>query len=197
MLNDMNLTELELSILSEVGNIGAGNAANSLSVMINTPVSLNVPEVQLCKLTELSDKIAGAEEIRTGIMFGVAEGLNGFICFILEDSDVKKLVDIFGYDMEATLILSEIGNIISGAYVGALSSLMDEFINISPPECSRDMTGALLDSLISHLSSAADETVFIKTEMKILEKELTSYYVLLLEQDSLIKLIDKMKKSVG
>ena len=37
------LNDMQLDVLRELGNIGAGNAATSLSSMLNRPVSITVP----------------------------------------------------------------------------------------------------------------------------------------------------------
>ena len=42
-----NLSEMELDILKELGNIGTGHAATSLSVLLNKEVNMTVPSVRV------------------------------------------------------------------------------------------------------------------------------------------------------
>ena len=43
----MELNEMHIDVLKEIGNIGAGNAATSLSKMLSKRIDMNVPEVSL------------------------------------------------------------------------------------------------------------------------------------------------------
>jgi len=41
------LAEFQLDVLKEVGNIGAGHAATALSKMLNRPVDMKIPQVNI------------------------------------------------------------------------------------------------------------------------------------------------------
>lgn len=48
MMTDLeNLSEVELDVLKELGNIGTGHAATSLSKLLNKDVYLSVPRVKI------------------------------------------------------------------------------------------------------------------------------------------------------
>ena len=49
----MELNEVHIDILKEVGNIGAGNAATSLSQMLSKRIEMNVPEVSLLDYNDI------------------------------------------------------------------------------------------------------------------------------------------------
>lgn len=48
-----NLSTLQLDALKEVSNIGAGNAATALSMMMGKKVDMTVPAVNVVKLEEV------------------------------------------------------------------------------------------------------------------------------------------------
>ena len=48
-----NLSALQLDALKEVSNIGAGNAATALSMMIGKKVDMSVPAVNIIKLDDI------------------------------------------------------------------------------------------------------------------------------------------------
>ena len=52
------LTEQQRDALQEVGNIGAGNAANALAKMINRRVDINIPAVEMVELDAYADVIS-------------------------------------------------------------------------------------------------------------------------------------------
>ena len=54
----MNLTALQEDALTEVINIGFGRAAASLSKLTGQRVQLEVPQIAMCPLDELSDPTA-------------------------------------------------------------------------------------------------------------------------------------------
>lgn len=195
-MENKNFTSFELDILKEVANIGTGNAATALSQILNKRVLLEVPSIELCKLPDIPEFLGGAEEIRTCICFKLEESLNGYIMFILKDDDVNRICNIIAsdYGIDCTSIVSEIANIISGAYVGAFAAMIDGFINITIPIIMHDMLGSLIDSIISNLCSVADETVIISTRLTIGDEIIPAYYILMLEENSLYELVDYLEK---
>ncbi|MFX1239451.1 MAG: chemotaxis protein CheC, partial [Promethearchaeota archaeon] len=52
------LTEQQKDALKEVGNIGAGNAANALAKMINKRVDISIPAVEMIELDTYADNIS-------------------------------------------------------------------------------------------------------------------------------------------
>ncbi len=49
----MELNEIHIDVLKEIGNIGAGNAATSLSQMLSKRIDMNVPEVSLLNYNDV------------------------------------------------------------------------------------------------------------------------------------------------
>ena len=48
-----NLSNIQLDALKEVSNIGAGNAATALSMMLGKKIEMTVPSVNMIKLSEM------------------------------------------------------------------------------------------------------------------------------------------------
>lgn len=55
------LSSLELDTLKEIGSIGTGNAATSLSALIGMPVRIQTPEVRIMGYNEAIEWIGGPE----------------------------------------------------------------------------------------------------------------------------------------
>jgi chemotaxis protein CheC len=66
--NYNELDSLEIDILREVGSIGTGNAANSLSQLLNQGVRITLPEVRIMGYNEAIDWIGGPEAITAGVL---------------------------------------------------------------------------------------------------------------------------------
>lgn len=196
-MKNNEISNFDISVLTEIGNIGAGNAATALSQMINKTIGIEVPSVNICKLTDIPEVMGGAEEIRTGIFFSIKGTTDGYMMFILKEEDVNRITgilsDIYGGGLDSNSIMSEVANIIAGSYIGALANMMNGFIDLSPPQIGNDMIGSLIDSIISCLCTAGDKTVIIGTNL-IIENEVISFSsALLLEMESLNKILEYFK----
>lgn len=196
-MQNREITNYDISILSEIGNIGAGNAATALSQMLNKTINLEVPLVNICYLTDIPEVMGGAEKVRIGMFFSIEGAVKGYVMFILKEEDLNKISSIisgiYGMEMDPKTIMSEVSNIIAASYIGAIANMMNDSIDLSPPAMGHDMIGSLIDSIISSLCTAADKTVIIGSKL-IIENEVISFSsALLLEMDSLNKLLEYFK----
>ena len=147
---------MHIDVLKEIGNIGAGNAATSLSQMLSKRIDMNVPEVKILKYEDIIESIGGAENVIVGILVSFFGDIDGVILFLLKKefvhlilnslmgTELSKFEDITEMEMSA---LSEIGNIMVSSYVNSIASLTNMTIDITVPGLNIDMAGALLDSV--------------------------------------------------
>lgn len=123
-----NFKDFKMDVLKEVGNIGAGNAATALSQLLNKPIDMAVPKVQLLSFEEITDKVGGAEELVYAVFLRVEGEAPGNLFFILTPEAASSLlsriagIEVSGGDelseMELSA-LSEIGNILAGSYLSS------------------------------------------------------------------------------
>lgn len=67
-MNKLNqLKDLQLDLLKEVGNIGAGHAATALSTMIEKTIEMNVPKVKILPFSEIEEFLGGEDQVMVGI----------------------------------------------------------------------------------------------------------------------------------
>jgi chemotaxis protein CheC len=196
----MELNELHIDILKEIGNIGAGNAATSLSQMLSKRIDMNVPEVSLLDYENVINSIGGAENIVVGILVSFEGEIEGVILFLLKKEFVHMILnsllgtelhsfeDISEMEMSA---LSEIGNIMVSSYVNSISSLTNMAIDITVPSLNIDMSGALLDAVTAEFSEAADRVIFIREKYFCQEETIYSHMLLLPSMSSLEILLRK------
>lgn len=184
----MKLNEQHLDVLKEIGNIGAGNAATSLSQMLAKRIDMNVPEVSLLDYDNVIDSIGGAENVVVGILVSFEGEINGVILFLLKKefvhlilnsllgTELKSFEDITELELSA---LSEIGNIMVSSYVNSISLLTEMKIEITVPSLNIDMSGALLDAVTAEFSEAADKVIFIKEKYFCQDETIYSHMLLL------------------
>jgi chemotaxis protein CheC len=168
-----DLNSIQLDVLREIGNIGAGNAATALAKMLNQKIDMEVPRVKILEFKEVSETLGNAEIPVVGILLKMTGDLTGYIMFILQQNDAvmlvsllmgrpKKEIDLFDeIDISA---LKEIGNILAGSYLSALSSLTNLKIMPSVPDMAIDMAGAILSVPAIEFGKVGDNVLYIETE---------------------------------
>ena len=62
------LSEQVKDALTELGNIGAGNATTSLSVLLSSKLSMSAPTVKLYDFNELENALGGPETSVVGVL---------------------------------------------------------------------------------------------------------------------------------
>ncbi|MBE5940518.1 MAG: chemotaxis protein CheC [Lachnospiraceae bacterium] len=189
-----NLDSVHRDVLKEIGNIGAGNATTALSKMINCKVDMKVPKVELLDLTEIAAAIGDEETVMVGILLLLEGDINGMMMFLLDLESARTLVDsIMGikkeedsddlFDAMEMSALNEVGNIITGAYLSALSDLTRLCIVSSVPSLQIDMAGAMLSIPAIEFSKIGDKVLFIETQFDN-ETSINGYFILIPELES-------------
>ncbi|MEG0762611.1 MAG: chemotaxis protein CheC, partial [Oscillospiraceae bacterium] len=145
------LNSMQLDVLREIGNIGTGNAATSLSSMLQKAVNITVPTISILEYKQVTDLLGGPENMIVGIMFTLKGDVNGMMMFLLEKDFThtvlnallgQELHDFSEVDEMAMSALQEIGNIMAASYVNAIAQLTGLTIDISVPSTCIDMAGA-------------------------------------------------------
>jgi len=147
------LNFLELDALTEVGSIGTGNAATSLSDLIGKPVRIRQPEVRIMEYNEAIEWIGGPEPITAGVLVGMSGQLSGimlsvqqldFVNLVLESMMGVRINDYSELDEIGRSALTEVGNIMISTFINALSGLTDLEIDLTVPGFTVDMQGAIM-----------------------------------------------------
>lgn len=195
------LNEVVIDILKELSNIGSGNAITSLAKLIGKRINMQVPQVKILQLNEVTDILGSAEEVVCGVYFDIIEGINGNILFIFPMESACYLIDmLMNRKYESTYqlndielsALSEIGNILAGSYITALSSLVNIKLLISPPAITVDMAGALLSVPAISFGEIGDKVLFIQTTFIEGNSNVDGYFFLIPQMDSLNKLFNAL-----
>lgn len=173
-INLDSLTDLQFDVLKEIGNIGAGNATTALSQLVNMKIDMSVPKVALVPLTEITGIIGSEEMVVVGILLGMEGDVDGTMMFLLEEKSAHILVNLLmGREYNAPgefgeielSALGEIGNIIAGSYLSALSSLTGLTITATVPATTVDMAAAILSVPAIEFGKLGDKVLFIQTQL--------------------------------
>ena len=179
-------------VLREIGNIGVGNATTAIANMINTKLDMSVPRVELMEASHLGTAICPEDEIIVGIFLEVLDDITGSMMFLMKMESAHFLVNILmgrpkeydePFDEMDLSAMKEIGNIIAGSYLSALSSMTNLKISPSVPYIAVDMAQAILSVPAIQFGQYGDNALFIETEFGD-DVKLNGYFILMPEQDS-------------
>ena len=199
------LEDSQFDVLKEIGNIGAGNATTALATMLNIKVDMSVPNVALLPYDNISSFIGSEEQTVVGILLEIQGDIDGMMMFLFDMKSAHHLVnslmmrdvhqdengmaDFSEMEMSA---LNEIGNIVSGSYLSALSGLTGMKMVSSVPALSIDMLGALLSVPAIEFGKYGDKLLMIQSEFGE-DDFVTGYFLLIPELES----YDKILTSLG
>ena len=167
-----NLGKFHLDVFKELGNIGSGNALISLSKLINRRVEMHVPTINILEYGEVAELMGGAEVPVVGILLDFTGDIRGCIMFVLEpqyaysligvlrNKNVQDITELGEIDVSA---LKEVGNILAGAYLSALTKISKLDILPSVPYFAYDMAGAILSVPAIQFGQMSDNILYIET----------------------------------
>src|SRR5690625_2508843 len=103
-MDEKKLSNIEKDVLREIGNIGAGNAATSLSSLINKQVRMEVPSVKLVTINEMMEVIGGPERLIAAILFRIEGEVTGTVYFVLPLEEAEDLIQQITLDPSINLM---------------------------------------------------------------------------------------------
>ncbi|MDE7281626.1 MAG: chemotaxis protein CheC [Ruminiclostridium sp.] len=197
-----DLNPIHLDVLTEVGNIGSGNASAALSNLINKNVEVEMPHVKIVSFQEAMDQLpGGAEQVVAGTMTRMSGGMEGMILLLMDRDFVNTVIEsFFGHDVNNLLELSEdensalteVGNIMSGAYVSAVGQLSGLEVKLESPGFHIDMMGALMSVPVIEFGEVGDEILYIDKTLSIDGKRMNTKLFLIPTIESLQKLMREL-----
>jgi chemotaxis protein CheC len=192
------LNAMHLDVLREIGNIGAGNAATSLSVMIDKTIDMATPSVKILEINDAVDNLGGPENIVVGILAELSGDVDGLIIFIIKQDFALNAINYLLHnntpnctaltDIEFS-VLAEIGNIMISSYIGAIASLSGLKIITSVPGVSVDMVGSLLSVPAIVMQDYSNKIIFIENDFMNKQSTVTSNMILIPNISSLNKIM--------
>ena len=196
-MDDMrSLKALQLDALREVANIGAGHAATALSQMINSTIMISVPTINVSRLEEVPPQISAPEEPVAAVLMHMLGDLTGRTLLVLPKPTAVRLAELMLRRPQGSSIdlgemeqsaIKEAGNILSSAYMNALSDFMGMMLLPSPPSLAVDMSTAVLTTAYLQFGSDRDYVFCVESEfyMTDVEEKLRGFFLLLPDPASL------------
>ncbi|HEV2692891.1 MAG TPA: chemotaxis protein CheC [Verrucomicrobiae bacterium] len=197
----MELTVGQKDALTELINIGYARAAASLSDLTGHRISLEVPEVALHTIPEITDKL---QHLLTGEVASVNQVFSGPITgnsILLLDREAAMLLnrlltdrpDVTGFDGAAREVITEVGNIVLNACLGAFGNLLKIQVSFTVPSLHIESVQNVLHTLTiddQHLEYA----LIIHTCFHLRTNDVKGYLVIILGVTSFATLLKELQK---
>ena len=140
-IDESLLTDSEKDAIGEVANISMGSSAITLYSLVNQKVNITTPQVELANWEHVIDNY---ERPCVFIQIKYTVGLDGTNILILKEHDVMVITDLMmggdGTNTEGEIgelqlsAISEAMNQMMGAAATSLSTMINQKVDISPPQ---------------------------------------------------------------
>ncbi len=169
-IDESLLTDTEKDAIGEVANISMGSSATTLYSLVNQKVNITTPQVELANWENV---IANYERPCVFIQIKYTVGLDGTNILILKEHDVMVITDLMmggdGTNTDGEIgelqlsAISEAMNQMMGAAATSLSTMINQKVDISPPQ------STLLDMINDDPSDIAEflTGTFVKISFKM------------------------------
>lgn len=197
----MDLTSSQKDALTELINIGYARAAAALSDLTGHRITLEVPEVAIHLIPEIKEKL---QRVILGEVASVNQVFSGPIsgnAILLLDREAAMLLNRLLTDRSNTPeldgaareVITEVGNIVLNACLGAFGNLLKVQVSFTVPYLQIETVQKVLNSI----TVAGDEleyALIIHTRFQMRTSDVSGYLVIILGVTSLERLLLELKK---
>ncbi len=168
-------TPHDLDALRGIAVAGAGAARQALRQLTGLPVELEVRRVQPVPFADVPALLGGDEAPVVGLHLKVYGDVRANVLLALPpDTALRMVAALFppgpasleGMDELEQSGLAELGNIVTCAYLNALSAALHRSLIPSVPALAHDMAGAVVDVLLIEMGQRADDALIIMAEIR-------------------------------
>jgi len=201
------LEATQIDVLRELGNIGAGNAATSLSVMLDEGVGISVPEVKILDYNGVVSVVGDPEDLGVAIMIQFSGDVRGIVLFVLNYDDAMNIGDLLvgdSYqpdenDPESMSVsemklstIKEIGNILGCSYLGSIGTMTGLNFEISVPYVAIDMVGAILSAPLLLFSVDNSKILLVEESFLTEKRSMKSHVIMFADIESLNTIMGRL-----
>ena len=197
----LNLNEIQLDALGEIGNIGSGNAATALATMLGLSVDIEVPKVEILSFDDCMSLLGGPEEIVSAVLVTLSQDVTGMMLFIQHEDFLNSMLEAMvgtgissfeDIDEMGVSAIMEMGNIMLSSYVNAVGQMTGLTIEISVPSHTINMAGGVLSVPAVQMAEETDYLLLIHGNFVIADRKVQSNIFMVPDMESLNKVLDNL-----
>jgi chemotaxis protein CheC len=197
----MELNPSQKDALTELINIGYARAAAALSELTGHRISLEVPEVAVHTIPEITQRLL---KVISGEVASVNQVFSGPIrgnAILVLDREAALLLNrlltdrpvMSGFDGAAREVITEVGNIVLNACLGAFGNLLKVKVSFTVPALQIESVQNVLHTLVIE-DQPLEYALIIHTCFHLRASDVRGYLVIILGVTSLATLLAELKK---
>lgn len=199
----MDINSAQLDILKEIGSIGSGQAATSLSAILDKKIDVKIEDTRLVPVIEFTDLVGGADKVVLATYCELSGEIGGMIHLIFEREAAVKMIDTMMNKPQGTTKIieqmdesafKEVANILFGSYLSSLSNMLSIKVLFSAPNFAYDLAGAILDFSLIKIASKVEQVLAIKTRLNVAGDEINGNLIVLFDNDALKKIVGTIEE---
>jgi chemotaxis protein CheC len=162
-----------------------------------------VPQINIARLEEVPELLGNPQDVVAAVLMHMLGDLTGRTLLLFPEAVGRRLCDMLlrrpmgattGFDALEQSCLKEAGNILSGAYMNALSDFMGMLLLPSVPSLVVDLSAAVLTTTYLNFGHERDFVFCVETEFRIDSGEgLRGDFLLLPDLASLKAIFDAIR----
>ena len=197
----LNISESAVRKFGSIANIGAANAAEALSKILNKRIDLSIPDVTVVKTEDIPQRIGDVSEKYFGVYLPIMEGdIKGSLIFVLEENStfgwLESLIGESSKDDDNVLTedgfsaLKEVTNIVGAAILNVISEKIDLAVMPDVPFVVHD----LMDKIFASQKLQNEYAIMMDTAFFFEDDQAIGNMILLPETDSMVIIADRMNR---
>lgn len=199
MADLVKLTDKQMDALKEVGSIGSGHAAIALSQLLDQKISIGILKVEVIPSEDFVNLVGGPDVLVSGIYTQVLGDMQGAFLLIFPRQDAIDLADVLLHKKKgsskiitemAQSALKEVGNIMTGSYLSAMSHLVPFRMALSVPKYIFDMAEMLVSGVFDELLHPEKRCISLVTEFIESINRIKGYYLFIPRGEALERIIN-------
>lgn len=192
------LSDYEIDQLRECINIGGGHASTALSQLTGKKINITFPGVRVTNIEDTVEVIGNSEMISTTVIVRVLGDTTGIMFFVFQGHSGTKLARMVSKIDEENEVLSdldrsalkEIGNILSGACLSALSTFLGISVLHSVPDVATDMLGSIVNSIMAEVGRTSEISVVFDVKLLVEGEDIETHLYFLADHVFASKMVE-------
>jgi len=198
----VNLTTGQEDALVELINIGFGRAGSALSKLTGHRVQLEVPQVTMCPIDEMADRLRPMLGDELATVHQIFSGpVDGDALLVLDQHSAAILKELLtdepalplNIDRSAREVVTEIGNILLNACLGTFGNLLKVQVSFSVPHLTLDTLESVVGSITVDREGLR-YALIVHSSFRLRDSSLTGYLVIVLGVASIERLLHALER---
>ena len=184
--------DMHLKSFLAAAKAGVAKASEALKILSASAIRMEVISAGIAPTSRLSEISGNPEDLVVGIYLNITGDIPGHTLLVFSFDSALSLIDmVTGQQLGTTKyieemeqsVLQEVGNILTSAYLNALSDYFGKTLIPSSPGVAIDMAAAVVDNILLNTGYFDADTLSIVTRFAGSKKSLRGFFLYIPEMN--------------